>query len=226
MQKLRCFEVVLKLNALFAHFCIGMDVTAEEEHYFKFSKIIQITLPKHLRALFIVRWNAKFPEAKWSNDASSGIHLLHEISGSGARKSVHIVNRELLLKGDCELWDLSTLLYVLLHTDLKLTDTCRPSSQRFHPLSDGEKIDRIREIRSEFFSHNCSASISTIQLNRISAEIKGIANDLFGSCVEIEIDQLIKSKMITPAHYELQRMYTEEKQFNNELMMKLRGKGT
>ena len=197
---------------------LRMDLTREEENFIKLVRIIVEIMPKHLRDLFITKWNAKFPNQPWANDAASGQYLYNAIPPAVKKNQAKFNNtlQQMILSGNSEVWDPSALLFVLLYADLKIIDTCRPRNQRANPFSVSENIDRFREIRNSFYGHNINMSVPDAEFASISTEIKGIAKDTFGTIAEDEIDQIINTQMTSQLSHDLKLKLAKETQVNED----------
>ena len=204
-----------------------MDLTSEQENFVKLGKMIIEIIPKHLRTLFKTKWNAKFPTKPWADDANSGQDVVNAIPASAKNKNGDLrspVMQQNLLAGKSDSWDPTVLFFLFLYSDLKLIDKCRSKNKRIHPLNDGERVDRLREIRNEFYGHPSSTSVPSIGFVNISSEIKDIASDLFGTVAESEIDQIINAKMTTTEYSVLKKDYDEEKRIHNEWILRMEGR--
>ena len=201
-----------------------MNLNADQENFVKLGKLIIEIIPKYLRTLFKAKWNAKFPAKPWTDDAKSGQELFNVIPPTAKNKKGDlnkVMYQAKILAGNCELWDPTILFYVLLYSGLKLTDKCRPKGYRVYPLNDGERVDRLREIRNEFYGHPESTSVASATFGNVSSEIKDIAKDVFGSVAENEVCMIINSKMTTAQYDTLSKKYQEEKSLDDKakLMM-------
>ena len=190
-----------------------MELNDEEENFVKLAKIILDVLPKHLRVFFVDKWNSKYPTNQWTNDAASG-QLLHNEIPQGVKKnkrSFHKTLEQMILTGDIERWDPTSLFFVLLSAGLNLIDAPRPMNHRNPPFNESENIDRLRYIRSTVFGHVANMSISAVEFRIISAELEAIAKDVFGNAAEIEIHQIVNSQAETtltePLESQLEREY-------------------
>ena len=170
-----------------------MELNDEEKHFVKLVKIIIDVLPKHLRAFFVDKWNTKYPTSQWTNDAASG-QLLHDAILQRNRLGFHDPLGQMILTGDIETWDSTTLFFVLLSAKLNLIDAPRRKNNRNPPFNESENINRLREIRNTFFGHVPNMSISAAEFRNISAELEAIAKDVFGNGAEKEIHQIVNSQ--------------------------------
>ena len=196
-----------------------MELDDEHENFVKLVKIIIEVLPKHLRTLFVDKWDTKYPTQQWTHDAASG-QLLHNEIPQGVKKnkrSFHNTLEQMILTGDIETWDPTALFFVLLFAGINLIGTCRPKKQRNPPFTESENIDRLREIRNTFFAHVTNMSISAIEFGNISAELEAIAKDVFGNTAENEIDQIVNSQITTTLCDQLKSQLQKEKEINQEV---------
>ena len=191
-----------------------MDLTKEQENFIKLLKIIVDIVPKHLRYLFIRKWNAKFPHQPWANDAASG-QCLYDAMPLSVRRSRHILTwRHMIIYGNCELWTATALFFVFLYAGLKLIRISRPRYHRARPFSISENIDRLREIRNTFYGQVASMSIPDVDFVNVSTEIKEILKDMFGEFAADEVDQIVKSQIMTQVSYDLKNQLEIEEQVN------------
>ena len=202
-----------------------MELNDEHENFVKLVKIIIEVLPKHLRTLFVDKWDTKYPTQQWTHDAASG-QLLHNEIPQGVKKnkrSFHKTLEQMILTGDIETWDPTALFFVLLFAGLNLTGACRQKNIRNLPFTESENIDRLREIRNTFFGHVANMSISAVEFGRISAELKAIAKDVFGSTAENEVDRVLNSQITTTLSDQLKSQLQKENQINREIQESIQG---
>ena len=202
-----------------------MELKDEHENFVKLVKIIIEVLPKHLRALFVNKWDTNNPTQQWANDAASG-QLLHNAIPQSVKKnkrSFHKTLEQMILAGDIEKLDPTALFFVLLFAELNLISTCRPKKERNPPFTESENIDRFREIRNTFFGHVTNMSISAVDFGYISTELKAIAKDVFGNTAENEIDQIVSSQITTTLSDQLKSQLQKEKYFNEEFQEIVQG---
>ena len=202
-----------------------MELNDGHEHFVKLVKIIIEVLPKHLRTLFVDKWNTKYPTQQWTHDAASG-QLLHNEIPQGVKKnkrSFHNTLEQMILTGDIETWDPTALFFVLLFAGLNLTGACRPKKQRNPPFTESENIDRLREIRNTFFAHVPNKSISAVDFGNISTELKAIAKDVFGNTAEKEIDEIVTSEIVTILSEQSKSQLEKEDQINQEFWKSVQG---
>ena len=202
-----------------------MELKDEDENFVKLVKIIIEVLPKHLRALFVDKWNTNNPTKQWANDAASG-QLLHNAIPQNVKKNkgrFHNTLEQMILAGDIEKLDPTALIFVFLNAKPNLIGTCRPKNQRNPPFTEIENIDRFREIRNTFFGHVTNMSISTVEFGNISTELKAIAKDVFGNTAENEVDQIVSSQVTTTLSDQLKSQLQKENCFNEECRKSLQG---
>ena len=192
-----------------------MELAEGNEAFIKLVKIIIDIVPKHLRALFVNKWNAKNPAQPWANDAASGQLLLNAIPPNVKqnKKYFHKTLEQTILTGVSETWDPTTLFFVFLYAELNLIGTSFPKVQRSPTCT---KIDRLREIRNGFFAHVSEMSTSAIDFGNISTEMKAIAKDVFGNAAEDEIDKVVNSKIETKLSKQLQSDLDKQMKINQE----------
>ena len=195
-----------------------MDLLKEQENFIKLARIFIEIVPKHLRTLFLANWNATYPNQPWTNDAASGQYLYNAIplSVKENQGKFNKTLQQMILAGDCELWDPSVLLCVLLYAGLNIIDSCQPQNQRTYPFTARENIDCLSLLRNSFFSHAANMSVSDVMFFSMSTEIKGIVKDVFGSITEDEIEQIISSQMKTQLSHDLKSKFYKEKIINKD----------
>ena len=204
-----------------------MGLTSEQECFAKLARLIIEVLPKHLRMLFKTKWDAKFPTKPWADDANSGQDLCNAIPASSKNKNGDLcspVLQQNILAGKSDSWDSTVLFFLFLYSDLKLIEKCRSKDKRVHPLNDGERVDRLCEIRNEFYGHPSSIPFPPVDFVSVSSEIKSIASDLFGTVAENEIDQIIHAKMTTAEHIVLKKNSDEEKLIHDQWILRMEGR--
>jgi len=196
-----------------------MELSNEEENFVKIAKIVLDVVPHYLRKLFITKWEEKYPNEKWESNNISGNALVAKIA--------HVNNNyaEKLKAGDEQQWDTTTLVYVLLYSNLNLIDQCRkPKETRIPPLRISEEIDIIRETRNEYFGHLPQMSCPSHDFTAIVDKLKSVAKNIFGADVEKEIDDIGKVPIDTQSTAKLRQRLEEEKTCNDQLYKSIEGK--
>ena len=79
--------------------------------------------------------------------------------------------RNLILTGNCNDWDLTTLFYCLLYSSHQLIPFARYVTQRVPPLLSSEWIDNLREKRNRM-AHSSKSCLSQADFNSFFADIK------------------------------------------------------
>ena len=167
-----------------------MEFNEERENFVKLSYIILEIAAKHLRILFIKKWNEKYPNQQWNSDAASGKFLDNELQ-SGFRKSKG--NTKYIIKmatGNEQEWDTTTLVKVMLDCGLNLVEGCRSKDQRSIPFRSSEEIEIIRNYRNDFFAHMPKMSCTSNEFKQAVSDIRKSAKNLFGEDVENEIGEI------------------------------------
>ena len=183
-----------------------MELGEEKENFVKLTTVIVDIVPRHLRQRFLEEWRKQQQKNPWKNDASSGQYVCNLIP-SRIKKNKCIFNNALekmIQSGNIELWDPTALFFIFLSSGLGLIKGCRQKNDRNPPLTDSERIDRLREIRNNYFAHVVKTSCSTNDFDKLIREIKEACTALFGPEAEQEIDVMVKSKVGTQLSSELQ----------------------
>ena len=199
-----------------------MPLTDEEENFIRICKIILEIVPKHLRSLFIDKWDQKFPNSKWQSDLASGNFLFSQIPNA-AKNGKNGVYANNMKSGKESEWDTTTLVYAMMYSQLNLITNCRPDDQRSAPLLISEEIDIIRKVRNEFFAHASSMQCSSPSFTDITLKIKTVARNIFGVVAEHEIAAIAKSQIATKVIDQLKHQLLIEKSRNDEFKEVLKG---
>ena len=199
------------------------SLSAEEENFIKITKLILETVPKHLRNLFVEKWDEKYPNDKWQSDLASGNFLFNEIPNA-AKNGKNGVYANNMKSGKESEWDTTTLVYAMLYSKLNLITNCRPDDQRSAPLLISEEIDIIRKVRNEFFAHASSMQCSSATFIGIAWKIKSVAKNVFGANAENDIDDIVTSQLTTKMTDQLKHQLLMEKNRNDEWEKALKGK--
>ena len=167
-----------------------MGFSEERENFVKLSYIILEIAAKHLRILFIQKWNEKYPNQQWTSDATSGNFLYNKLSTGfrNSKSNTEYVNK--MKTGNEQEWDTTTLVKVMLDCGLKLVEGCRSKDQRSIPFRPSEEIDIIRKYRNGFFAHIPKMSCASNDFKQAVSDIKSAAKNLFGEDVENEIGEI------------------------------------
>ena len=153
-------------------------------------------VPKHLRTLFIEKWNQKYPNNKWQSDSASGDFLFNEIPDAAKKGGKRIYAIKMKSGNESE-WDITTLTYAMLFSQLNLIPSCRPVYHRSVPLLISEEIERIREIRGDFYAHASSMRCSSATFKGIEFEIKSAVVNIFGIEAKNDIDEIVQTHFTT-----------------------------
>jgi len=171
------------------------ELTVEEVNFVKITKIVLDVLPKYLRKCFIEHWNRKYSTNQWNSDEVSGQFLINELSASAKQYAEEVGYLEKLATGNENKWDTTTLVYVMLFSDLELVPKCRAKEERFPPLLISEKIDIIRYKINTAFAQAETMVCSSYEFRNIIAELKSAAKNIFDEGAEKEIDSIAMSQI-------------------------------
>ena len=200
---------------------LSMDLTWEQENFIKLARVIIEIIPKHLRALFITKWNAKVPNQPWKNDATSGQYLYNAMlwSVKDRKEKFNDTLHQMILAGNCESWDPSILFCVLLYARFYITETYQPHSQRASiVITERIHIHHLSDLRSKFFGYIVNMSVPNVYFEVISRKIRRLARDSFGTIAEDEIKQIIDSQSVAHLSYEFKSKLAKERQINEDFM--------
>ena len=199
-----------------------MSLSREEEYFIKITKIVLEIFPKYLRKLFIVKWDQKYQNDRWESDVASGTFLFNKIphAAKNGRNRAYAINMQSGKESD---WDTTTLLYVMLYSQLNLIPSCRPDGQRSAPLLISEEIDIIRKIRNEFFAQASNMKYSFRTFLEIILQVHSVAENIFGINAEHEIEDLVKSQISAKVADLLIQHLHIEKNRNDEFEKVLKG---
>ena len=207
----------------FAGTMCNTSLSAEEENFIKITKIILEAVPKHLRNLFVDKWDQKYQNNKWRSDSASGKFLFNQIPNAAKNGRIGEYSNKLKSGKENE-WDTSTLVYTMLYSQLNLIPNCRPDGKRSAPLLVSEEIDIIRKIRNEFFADVPTMKCSSATFVDIAWKINSVARNAFGANAENEICDIVRSQITTKVTDQLMHQLLMEKNRNDEFEKALRGK--
>ena len=193
-----------------------MDLTKEGENFVRLAKIVLEVIPGNLRILFETEWNKKFQNNPWDNTPASGSFLVKEINRTGVKWPPGI--KQALATGDKSQWDPTTLFFVLLRSELKIIPKTRSPTKRKLPLSVSEEIDKLRDIRNNFYGHLASASIHGADYQQVMSEIGQIFTKLTWRQGLKDIRTIKNTPVSTSEMEALKKKLEEEKKRNDELM--------
>ena len=137
--------------------------TQNELRYFRLSKGVIDYSTEALREVFKQEWNCLFPSTPWRNDGTSGSQMLSEekppwhasrLYDPTFSKDYQAI-RDHLQRGNIEEWDVTTLVFALLHSHA--LNGVRDNS--LHWIKVKNAIHEIRSIRNKVLSHACKASV-------------------------------------------------------------------
>ena len=208
------YQPFLRQNGTFLYFLrfIGsMNISEEQENYFKLCMVVVDIFPMHLRQLFKREWKKKF-NTIWTDGAQCGQVLLGQIKNAKRKPMKNV--QENIESGEVECWDPTTLFSIFLYSGLELMEPCRQADQRHGLLRNSEELDSFRIIRNKFFAHVKSTSMSSIDFKDIIKKLKNIARNMFGHDVVREIEEKLDSS--TELSKECQKQITEQKNLNDK----------
>ena len=162
-----------------------MELTAERENFVKLSHIIVDIVANHLRELFRQKWDGKLKQ--WRNDGNSEDELCKIFGGPFMDGNKGY--KEMLKTGDVQQWDTTILCKIFLFSKLKFDK----DSPEF------TEINKIREIRNNYFAHLKSMSCSGDQFETTVAKVKCALKNLFGVATERKISDIEKSPITQKA---------------------------
>ena len=200
-----------------------MEITIEEQNFIKMTKIFLDVAPRHLRKLFIDKWDEKYPNQKWQSDNVSGSILIDKLPPevkSNRRNKLYIDKME---AGNEKNWDTTTLVFAMLFSQLNLIQVCRPKNKRKIPLHTSEEIDIIRETRNEFFAHASSMKCSSASFMDIVSKMKNVAKKIFGVNAENEIYRIEISQVKVILTDQQRHQLDEEKNGSAEFETLVKG---
>ena len=199
-----------------------MSLCEEEENFIKMIKIILEIVPKHLRSLFIEKWDLKYPSNKWQSGGASGNFLFNEIPNAAKNGRNRVYALEMKSGNESD-WDTTTLLYAILYSQLNLIPSCRPDGQGSVPLLISKEIDILRKVRNEFFAHASSMQCLSAAFIDITSKIQAVAKNVFGANAENEIIDIVKSQITTMMTDKLKQQLIVEENRNVEFENFLKG---
>jgi len=188
-EKLKAVQLEKKVEDPVKYF----ELTVKEVNFVKITKIVLDVLPKYLRKCFIEHWNRKYSAKQWNSDEASGQFLINKIPKKTKKTTTKDV-LERLSEGNEEKWDTTTLVYVMLFSDLDLVPKRRGKEERVPPLLISEEIDIIRDNRNKAFAHAETMVCSSDEFRKTIAELKSAAKNIFGEGAYNEIDSIAKSQ--------------------------------
>ena len=179
IEILKCCQ--LCSSAVILNFILGIVLTTEGDNFTKLTYIILNVIAKHLRELFVKKWNHKYED--WNSDGESGVQLYGILADSFKKQNKDYMTK--IKNGNVQQWDTTLLCKIFLFSDLNLIENGSSKSE----------IDKLRKIRNECFAHPESMSCSNAEFKRIVIEIKNAAHALFGEAAKHEISGIEKSAM-------------------------------
>ena len=202
-----------------------MEISSEEENFIKLAKIFLDAAPRYLRELFIDKWNQKHPNKKWQSDNEHGALLIEELPPAIRNNNKNNLYLKKMKSGNEKDWDTTTLVFVMLFSQLNLIEGCRPKHQRSSPLHISEEIDIIRETRNKFFAHASSMKCSSDTFKDIVSKMKTVAKNVFGGDAENEISRIEKLPVKVVLTDQQKQQLDVEKNGSYELEKRLKGNG-
>ena len=174
-----------------------MEVSTEEANFIAINELFSSILPKRLQIYFIEQWNNKYPNQKWQSDNVSGHFLVDQLSNA-IRKTRSKEELEMLKNGKEQKWDIRTLEFVLLYSDLKLIQVCRKNYRRKAPLRASEEIESLIEMKNLLLKQEESMLCPSDTFTNIVKRIRKIVRNVFGTDAETEVYEFVKSQIGVP----------------------------
>eukprot|EP00794_Sanderia_malayensis_P010748 gene10748-11899_t len=141
-----------------------MDISKEEENFFRVCKLLVNAVPVHLRTLFKDKWDGKHPINKWDDNPASGSGplLIKEINkfNPGFLKRNAYLEKKFKQEGDSTKWDVTALCGAILNADLQLSDR------------EKNTVIQIRDIRNKRLFHFHNNEISNNDTKKIFTDVK------------------------------------------------------
>ena len=195
--------------------------TQEELRYFRLSKGVINHSTAALREVFKQEWNYLYPSTPWRDDGTSGSQMLLEeqqpwhdsrLFDPTFSKDYQAI-RNHLQRGNIEEWDVTTLVFALLHS--YALEGVRDNSPHWRKVENA--IHEIKSIRNKVLSHASKASIdrhtflSTFcTLEQAVADLLTTTDPLVAKLQELRIenefvtDEVVKyKKLLEDDHYNL-----------------------
>ena len=185
-----------------------MELGPDRERFIKLSWIVLDIVPKHLRKLFVKKWDEKSSNQNWKSDSSSGTDIFNKLSKHLQNNDKERIYTNKLREGNEKEWDMTILGKVFLEYGLKLIDGPRRLTDRCSPFNDGEKVSILRDIRNRYFAHLPSMSCLPDVFKRIIDEIKIAGDGLFETTFESEIDEIEQSSIKEEKLKDIERLVT------------------
>ena len=185
-----------------------MELGPDRERFIKLSWIVLDIVPKHLRKLFVKKWDEKSSNQNWKSDSSSGTDIFNKLSKNLQNNDKERIYTNKLREGNEKEWDMTILGKVFLEYGLKLIDGPRRLTDRCSPFNDGEKVSILRDIRNRYFAHLPSMSCSSDVFKRIIDEIKVAGDGLFETTFESDIDEIEQSSIKEEKLKDIERLVT------------------
>ena len=154
----------------------------------KIRKILVDVAPKYMRKYFIEKWDNTYPEEKWKSGISSGESLVNKIADEVKSKEHEEIIGKLKF-GNEKNWDLATLAFALLNSNLKLI-----ARQISTQISAEEEIKCLIDIES-VTANIPSMTYPLREYDSKIKEIKRIAMNIFGTKSLLEIDDIDNSPL-------------------------------
>ncbi|XP_072024212.1 uncharacterized protein [Amphiura filiformis] len=162
--------------------------TSENKNFFKLAFILLETVTEQLRSVFKHEWDRHHPSDPWEDDNNSLQHFIQILKNDGTWKK----NKSKVPKsGNRNDWDPTALFFMLLYSGaLNL-----PAVLKQH-------IDKLRQIRNEYFGHPSTASLSDAKFQAVYKDIEVCMDGLnYSARFKQEMDDIRTGVMKIPDDY-------------------------
>ena len=185
-----------------------MQLPTDEANYAKIRKMLLGVITNCLRRYCIEKWNILYPDWRWMSDTKSGEAIVRKLSDAIIHNKDNGDMIRALKSGNEKQWDIATLSFVLLDSNLELIEG--QSNTAFNPSKD---IEHLRDIESSFFA-NSNRSCPSDEYKDIVAKIKQM--NIFGEEALREIDDIDNSPM--ERKMKIKRRQLEDKEKSRKMM--------
>ncbi|XP_072015585.1 uncharacterized protein [Amphiura filiformis] len=132
--------------------------TPENKNFFKLAFILLEITTERLRNIFKQEWDTQHPNNPWRDDNNSLQYFIHILKNGGTWKN----NKSKVPKsGDRNDWDPTALFFMLLYS----------GALNLHAMLK-QHVNKLREIRNEYFGHPSSASLSDTKFQVVYKDIE------------------------------------------------------
>ena len=170
----------------------------------KVRKILLEVIAKCLRRYFIEKWNILHPDQAWKSNTTSGEIIVRKLSDTVIQNKDNEEMIKALKSGNEKQWDIATLTFVLLDSNLELIE-----DQRNTAFNTRKEIEYLRDIESSFSAIKSSMSCPSDEYKDIVARIKQM--NVFGEKALQEIDDIDNSPLERKMKIKLRQLEDKEK---------------